>query len=769
MRLKLQNFLKTPAMQRFQKELSNDSSDPVQAYAVFLVMTVMYYYHADRFYLYAFLAMPLSWCMMKFYDFVAKHKWIGPLCYLVYLFAGLELIGMIVNWGQRDYPISFLVWFLTPQSVVSFSGWYTAAIYLLMLGFLTSIVYYFAKTRYRMSMQFLIMLIPLSFYAKEGQHMPAVLVIILLASYFLLMIYCRMLRDTDKQRYIPGLQGKISIAIYVIAFSVLASVIPKPTITPDREFIDNAMSYSSWSDILMNAISMFTDSTDNTVATSNNTRTIYYVNAPESLRLRTQTYSYYNSEKDSWNILETYDGISQSLQEPMTDKPQDVLQAILDAAALDQDFAETYHLTEFAGMTLPEQELKELYLYTRFTTQVLPSPTRTVLLGSEISKDQVGQSVMNTVFAPNFSNGVSLQYYSDTYAKYEAVNPVLKKLSNQNYHALLLAAMDVLENSRPEQAELLIRADREYNNAYSYLNFVTMSDSQSDAIALLAQEITAGLESDFEKAQAIEQYFLKQNFVYDQSYQKSKGENAEYFLTQSQTGVCYEFATAMVLLCRSAGLPARYTQGYNLNELYDFKINNHTTNYLIKVRDAHAFPEVYISGYGWLSFEPTVPSMDLPDSTKAENQAVMRWGIVLLVLALIAGLIYWKFSAIQEFFFRKKLVHMTPQSCATALFQHMRKELRLSDSTTVQELAVHTRFFCPEGEITDFDAFFAAIDVLLYDKNCQKQESQTKDIMTISQLAGTYLKWQAFRKQFLKEQTQQKKSKKFNRELRKVR
>ncbi|MDE6729307.1 MAG: transglutaminase-like domain-containing protein [Oscillospiraceae bacterium] len=740
-------------LQRFQKELANDSSDPVQAYAVFLVMTVMYYYHADKFYLYAFLAMPLSWCMIKFYDFVAKHKWIGPLCYLVYMFAGLELVGMIINWGRHDYPISFLVWFLTPQSVVSFSGWYTAAIYLLMLGFLTSIVYYFAKTRYRMSMQFLIMLIPLSFYAKEGQHMPAVLVIVLLASYFLLMIYCRMLRDTDKQRYIPGSQGKISIAMYVIAFSVLASVIPKPTITPDREFIDNAMSYSSWSDILMNAISMFTDTTDNTVAISNNTRTIYYVNAPESLRLRTQTYSYYNSTEDSWTVSESYDRPFQDLQEPMTDKPQDVLQAILDAAALDQDFAETYDLIEFAGMTLPEQDLRELYLYTRFTTQVLPSPTRTVLLGSEISKDQVGQSAMNTFFAPNFSNGVSLQYYSDTYAKYEAVNPVLKKLSNQNYHALLLAAMDVLENSRPEQAELLIRADREYNNAYSYLDFVNLSDSQSDAIALLAQEITAGLESDFEKAQAIEQYFLKQNFVYDQSYQKSKGENAEYFMTQSRTGVCYEFATAMVLLCRSAGLPARYTQGYNLNELYDFKINNHETNYLIKVRDAHAFPEVYISGYGWLSFEPTVPSMDLPDGTQAENQAVMRWGFVILILALIAGLLYWKLPAIQEFFFRKKLLHMTPQSCAAALFQHMRRELRLSDSATVRELAVQSCFY-PDGE-----RFFASIDVLLYDKTCQNQEIQTQEIMTTTQLAETYFAWQAARKQFLKNLKEQEKLK----------
>ena len=161
----------------------------------------------------------------------------------------------------------------------------------------------------------------------------------------------------------------------------------------------------------------------------------------------------------------------------------------------------------------------------------------------------------------------------------------------------------------------------EYHNAYAYLEEVKKHDFQSDKIDLLAKEITENCNSDFEKAKAIEQYFLQQGFVYDQSYEKSDSENAEYFLTQSKTGVCYEFATAMVLLCRSAGLPARYAQGYNLSELYHREINQHQTNYVIKVRDAHAFPEVYISGYGWLSFEPTVPSMDIGRNNLYHNSS----------------------------------------------------------------------------------------------------------------------------------------------------
>lgn len=743
---KLQNLSNHPIM-RF---LSKLFGDPVRLYAVFLIVTVMYYYDASKIGIYAIIAIFVSYIMMKVYDFIAmlsKHKYrkyIGSLIYIIYMFSGLELIGMLTNWGSKSYPISFLVWFLTPQSVVTFSFWYTIAIYLLMLGFLTSVVYYFSKIQYRMSMQFLIMLIPLSFYAKENQHMPAILVMILLASYFLLMIYCKMLHDTEKYRYIASYQSKLSIAIYVLAFSIIASVIPKPNITPDREFIDNAMSYSSWSDILMNAISMFTDTTDNSIAVSNNARTIYYVEAPEALRLRTQTYSYYLSN-DSWNVIEYYDKPIENLSEYLTYRPQDVLQAIVDACKQDKQFAENYHLQNFTNLTLPEQNLHDLYMYTWYKAQVLPSPTRTYQLGKEIKNKSVSQSAMHTFGGYDFSSGVSLNYYSDNYARYEIINQILQELSNQNYENLLHDAIKILENKNLGQAELLENILAEYSNAYEYLEEVSKQDFQSDEIDLLAKEITENCYSDFEKAKAIEQYFYKQGFVYDQSYQKSNGENAEYFLTQSKTGVCYEFATAMVLLCRSAGLPARYTQGYNLSELYDREINGHKTNYVIKVRDAHAFPEVYISGYGWLSFEPTVPSMEIPENTKAEHQNIMQWGFVILAFVILAGLIYLLIPHVREKLFRKKLIHMTPQQSASAIFQHMRCQLRLSDSTTVDELEKHSCFFYKDNEL------FQSLNVLLY---CHKQMMDNSSVMTSKQLAEKYIQWQVSQEQFKKEQRQ---------------
>ncbi len=744
---KLKVIADHPAV-RFLKKLCGD---PVQLYAVFLVMTVMDYYHSEYTWLYTLLSVFVSFVLMRFYDFVARKGFLGSICYLVYLFAGLYAVNMITTLGQQSYPISFGVWFLTPQSVVDFSLLYTIAIYILMIGFLTSTVYYFAKVRYRMTMQFLIMLIPLSLYAKEGLQMTALLVILLLASYFLLMVYCRQLRETDEVRQVSGLHSGISIAVYVTAFSVLAAIVPKPAFQADREFIDNAMSFSSWSDILMGAISMFTETTDNTVAVTNNTRTLYYVNAPEPLRLRTQTYTYYG-EDDSWTVS-NWDRPEDELPEgALTYKPQALLQAIADAAAEDADFAAEYGLKEIAGMTLPGQRELEIDLFTPYSNfRVLPSPTRSYQAVIDSGSMRDVRISDNNTFALPASQYFGTKYYPDSYARSEAAMRILQRLDRSMYDDLLYDAVEIaFETGNDEDWDVLYTAYRELSDAKMLLYIADEYDWHDDVIDDLAAELTEGLTSDMDKALAIERYFTDMGYVYDDSYEKAEGENVADFLTTSHRGVCYEFATAMVLLCRSAGLPARYVQGYNMSQQYASNIRGFEGNYLIKARDAHAFPEVYISGYGWVSFEPTVASMELEDGM-AENQNVMRWGFVILGIALLAGVIWLMMPMIREKRFRSRILKMTPQACASAVFCRMRWQLKLPDSTTVCELLTCSAPFCTEGEL------FTAIDELLYHDAQQPP-------LTEQELAAAYVRWQDSRKAYEKQQKQEKKARKKRKE-----
>lgn len=72
----------------------------------------------------------------------------------------------------------------------------------------------------------------------------------------------------------------------------------------------------------------------------------------------------------------------------------------------------------------------------------------------------------------------------------------------------------------------------------------------------------------------------------------------DYFLLDHPEGYCSHFATAFVLLARAYGIPARYVQGY-----YFYGNGNEIAQ--VTADRAHAWPEAYIEGIGWVPFEPT--------------------------------------------------------------------------------------------------------------------------------------------------------------------
>jgi len=130
----------------------------------------------------------------------------------------------------------------------------------------------------------------------------------------------------------------------------------------------------------------------------------------------------------------------------------------------------------------------------------------------------------------------------------------------------------------------------------------------------LARQVTAGEATPYDQAVAI-QYYLRQ-FKYNPAVQAPPaGQDAvDYFLFDSQQGYCTYYASAMVLMCRVLGIPARLAQGYAAGEYIPEQ-----KAFLVRERDAHAWPEVYFPGYGWIEFEPT-PSQSLfvrPAGTEA--------------------------------------------------------------------------------------------------------------------------------------------------------
>lgn len=82
---------------------------------------------------------------------------------------------------------------------------------------------------------------------------------------------------------------------------------------------------------------------------------------------------------------------------------------------------------------------------------------------------------------------------------------------------------------------------------------------------------------------------------------------ANWFLTESRQGSCTHFASATVLLCRTRGIPARYCEGFIIKEedIRSFEPNGEYVTVSVPDNRAHAWAEIYIDGFGWLSFEAT--------------------------------------------------------------------------------------------------------------------------------------------------------------------
>ncbi|MGH2582862.1 MAG: transglutaminase-like domain-containing protein [Anaerolineales bacterium] len=143
----------------------------------------------------------------------------------------------------------------------------------------------------------------------------------------------------------------------------------------------------------------------------------------------------------------------------------------------------------------------------------------------------------------------------------------------------------------------------------------------------LAMEISQGQETPYDIAQAVTQY-LRQSIDYQDNIPlaPSGAEPIDWFLFVQKQGFCNYYASAEVMLLRVLGIPARLAVGYSQGEqssqnlllesefLGGEILEERLTGelfYTVRQRDAHAWPEVYFPGIGWVEFEPTGNQQEL--------------------------------------------------------------------------------------------------------------------------------------------------------------
>ncbi|MDR0987538.1 MAG: transglutaminase-like domain-containing protein [Ruminococcus sp.] len=100
--------------------------------------------------------------------------------------------------------------------------------------------------------------------------------------------------------------------------------------------------------------------------------------------------------------------------------------------------------------------------------------------------------------------------------------------------------------------------------------------------------------------------WLRDNCEYniDVGEMPSDKDFALYFLNEKREGFCQHFATSATLLCRAAGIPARYVTGFIISPS-DYEKRSDDGTVTVKDSRAHAWTEVYVNGYGWMPLDFT--------------------------------------------------------------------------------------------------------------------------------------------------------------------
>jgi len=118
----------------------------------------------------------------------------------------------------------------------------------------------------------------------------------------------------------------------------------------------------------------------------------------------------------------------------------------------------------------------------------------------------------------------------------------------------------------------------------------------------LAQQVTAGLFTQVDRARAIEKH-LRRSYGYTLQFpDREPADPIAYFLFERKKGHCEYFASAMTVMLRAVGIPARLINGFQSGTF-----NPISNQYVIRESDAHSWVEAYLEARGWTTFDPTPP------------------------------------------------------------------------------------------------------------------------------------------------------------------
>ena len=144
-------------------------------------------------------------------------------------------------------------------------------------------------------------------------------------------------------------------------------------------------------------------------------------------------------------------------------------------------------------------------------------------------------------------------------------------------------------------------------------DYLALPDGVETGVYALAGQITQDAQTDFDRAVALCAY-LRSAYPYTlaQNVPPAGRDFVSWFLLDERQGYCTSFATAMAVMARMVGLPARYIEGYAA-------VPDSDSVARVTQQQAHAWVEIYFSGFGWLPFDPTPGTNDADGTLPSDD------------------------------------------------------------------------------------------------------------------------------------------------------
>jgi transglutaminase-like putative cysteine protease len=277
----------------------------------------------------------------------------------------------------------------------------------------------------------------------------------------------------------------------------------------------------------------------------------------------------------------------------------------------------------------------------------------------------VGGTILHQTVAVNRSGGGPL-YAAGELAKVYQRFQIFWRTDQDVLGAVVSGPLYEVDSIILEADESALRAAGTEYPEWIRNRYLQLPNGLPQRVLILARDLTAALPTPYDRALAIQDYLRREmRYNLEVGAPPIGSDAVDYFLFDRQEGFCDYFASAMAVLARAAGIPARLAVGY-ASGTFDTTRGKYT----VLDSDAHAWPELFFPGIGWMEFEPTssmpsirraaetsspVPDQGPPDSSGGPLPAVWN-GLkkmiadsaspaAFLLLALPALFLAWVLSA----------------------------------------------------------------------------------------------------------------------------